>query len=135
LLAANCRTPRNQIVHWGWSIIFACQTGKLGYILLLFGPESVLSVNGIERGLAPEDLDLVEALIMKEGVHPKYNKITAKCACGNEVEMGSVLEEISTEICSACHPFFTGKQKLLDTAGRIEKFKKKYAKHLQQQGQ
>ena len=72
---------------------------------------------------------------MKEGIHPKYNRLVAKCACGNEIETGSVESEISTEICSACHPFFTGKQKLIDTAGRIEKFKKKYAKHLQQQEQ
>jgi large subunit ribosomal protein L31 len=65
---------------------------------------------------------------MKEGIHPEYHKISAKCACGNEIELGSVDKEIKTEICSACHPFFTGKQKLIDTAGRIEKFKKKYAK-------
>ncbi|MCW5213665.1 50S ribosomal protein L31 [Desulfobulbus sp. TB] len=56
----------------------------------------------------------------------------AQCACGNEIELGSVNESMEVEICSACHPFFTGKQKLVDTAGRIEKFKKKYAKHLAQ---
>ena len=67
---------------------------------------------------------------MKPDIHPEYHKINAKCACGNEVELGSVNEKIEVEICSACHPFFTGKQKLIDTAGRIEKFKKKYAKHL-----
>jgi large subunit ribosomal protein L31 len=67
---------------------------------------------------------------MKPDIHPAYHKIKAKCACGNEVELGSVNEEIEVEICSACHPFFTGKQKLVDTAGRIEKFNKKYAKHL-----
>ena len=67
---------------------------------------------------------------MRPDIHPTYNKITAKCACGNEVELGSVNEKIEVEICSACHPFFTGKQKLIDTAGRIEKFNKKYAKHL-----
>lgn len=64
---------------------------------------------------------------MKPDIHPKYNKIKAVCACGNEIELGSVNKEIHVEICSACHPFFTGKQKLIDTAGRIEKFKKKYA--------
>jgi large subunit ribosomal protein L31 len=69
---------------------------------------------------------------MKADIHPEYHKIKAKCACGNEVELGSVNESIDVEICSACHPFFTGKQKLVDTAGRIEKFKKKYAKHLAQ---
>ncbi|MBU0481968.1 MAG: 50S ribosomal protein L31 [Proteobacteria bacterium] len=66
---------------------------------------------------------------MKEGIHPEYHKIKATCACGNEIELGSVDKEIATEICSACHPFFTGKQKLVDTAGRIDKFNKKYAKH------
>lgn len=66
---------------------------------------------------------------MKEGIHPVYHKITADCACGNKVEIGSVLEEMKVEICSACHPFFTGKQKLIDSAGRIEKFKQRYAKH------
>ena len=64
---------------------------------------------------------------MKPDIHPKYNKIKAVCACGNEIELGSVNSENHVEICSACHPFFTGKQKLIDTAGRIEKYKKKYA--------
>jgi len=64
--------------------------------------------------------------IMKEGIHPKYYKATARCACGNEFEVGSTIEEIKVEICAKCHPFFTGKQKLVDTAGRIEKFRKKY---------
>lgn len=67
---------------------------------------------------------------MKEGIHPEYNKIKAQCACGNEVELGSVNKEIKVEICSACHPFFTGKQKLVDTAGRVEKFLKKYGRTL-----
>ncbi len=65
---------------------------------------------------------------MKPDIHPEYHKITAVCACGNTVEIGSVNKSMEVEICSACHPFFTGKQKLIDTAGRIEKFKKKYAK-------
>jgi len=65
---------------------------------------------------------------MKPNIHPEYHKINAVCACGNEFELGSVNSEMKVEICSACHPFFTGKQKLVDTAGRIEKFKKKYAK-------
>ena len=64
---------------------------------------------------------------MKPDIHPQYNRIKAVCACGNEIELGSVNNEMRVEICSACHPFFTGKQKLIDTAGRIEKFKKKYA--------
>lgn len=61
---------------------------------------------------------------MKQGIHPKYNKdVVAKCACGAEFATGSTREGISVEICSACHPFFTGKQKLVDTAGRVDKFK------------
>ena len=64
---------------------------------------------------------------MKPDTHPAYHQIKATCACGNEIEIGSVKTEIKVEICSGCHPFFTGKQKLIDTAGRIEKFKKKYA--------
>ena len=67
---------------------------------------------------------------MKSGIHPKYNRIMAKCACGNEVEVGTVNKEIKVEICSACHPFFTGKQKLVDTAGRVEKFLRKYGRTL-----
>ncbi|EKD37535.1 MAG: hypothetical protein ACD_75C01095G0004 [uncultured bacterium] len=66
---------------------------------------------------------------MKNGIHPEYNKIKAVCACGNEVELGSVMPAMKVEICSACHPFFTGKQKLVDSAGRIEKFKQRYADH------
>ncbi|PLX90456.1 MAG: 50S ribosomal protein L31 [Desulfuromonas sp.] len=66
---------------------------------------------------------------MREGIHPKYQDATIKCHCGNSIETRSTKGgEISTEICSACHPFFTGKQKLIDTAGRIERFRKKYAK-------
>ena len=67
---------------------------------------------------------------MKKDIHPEYHKINAKCACGNEVEVGTVNEEINVEICSSCHPFFTGKQKLVDTAGRVEKFLKKYGRSL-----
>jgi len=65
---------------------------------------------------------------MKTDIHPKYADTTIKCACGAEFEAGSTAKDIRIEICSACHPFFTGKQKLVDTAGRIERFRKKYAK-------
>lgn len=65
---------------------------------------------------------------MKEGIHPNYSEINVKCACGNTFPTRSTRKEIFTEICSACHPFFTGKQKLVDTAGRVERFKKRYAK-------
>lgn len=65
---------------------------------------------------------------MKMDIHPKYQETTIKCACGSSIEVGSTKKDISVEICSQCHPFFTGKQKLVDTAGRIERFRKKYAK-------
>ena len=64
---------------------------------------------------------------MKKNIHPEFNIIKASCACGNEFETGSTAKKIRVEICSACHPFFTGKQKLIDTAGRVERFQKKYA--------
>ncbi len=63
---------------------------------------------------------------MKKDIHPKYNKTTITCACGNVIETRSTAKELHVEICSNCHPFFTGKQKLVDTAGRVERFKKKY---------
>ena len=63
---------------------------------------------------------------MKKDIHPKYELTTIKCACGNVIETRSTVKNIEVEICSACHPFFTGKQKLVDTAGRIERFNKKY---------
>lgn len=64
---------------------------------------------------------------MKEGIHPKYEQTTSTCACGNVINVGSTREDIKVEICSNCHPFFTGKQKLVDTAGRIDRFRKKFA--------
>lgn len=64
---------------------------------------------------------------MKTDIHPEYSQTTIKCACGNDLEVGSTKKDITVEICSQCHPFFTGKQKLVDTAGRIERFRKKYA--------
>ncbi len=63
---------------------------------------------------------------MKQGIHPDYKKVTVKCACGETFETGSVKDSLSVEICSKCHPFYTGKQKLVDTAGRVDKFKKRY---------
>jgi large subunit ribosomal protein L31 len=63
---------------------------------------------------------------MKEGIHPRYDKAVVTCACGNRFETRSTIPEIHVEICSACHPFFTGKQKLVDTAGRVERFRRKY---------
>ncbi len=63
---------------------------------------------------------------MKEGIHPKYGKAKVRCACGNEFETCSTKEEIRVDICSKCHPFFTGKQKLVDTGGRVDRFKKRF---------
>ena len=65
---------------------------------------------------------------MKENIHPQYGVSKVSCACGNTFETRSTVSEINVEICSSCHPFFTGKQKLVDTTGRIEKFQKKYGK-------
>jgi large subunit ribosomal protein L31 len=64
---------------------------------------------------------------MKPDIHPAYKETTIECACGNVIHVGSAKTDIKVEICSNCHPFFTGKQKLVDTAGRIERFRKKYA--------
>ncbi|MBP3922700.1 MAG: 50S ribosomal protein L31 [Ruminiclostridium sp.] len=63
---------------------------------------------------------------MREGIHPNYQPTTIKCACGEVIETRSTKQDIKVEICSKCHPFFTGKQKLVDTGGRVDKFKKKY---------
>jgi large subunit ribosomal protein L31 len=63
---------------------------------------------------------------MKDKLHPKYEQTRITCACGNVIETRSTVKDIKVEICSACHPFFTGKQKLVDTAGRIERFRRKY---------
>lgn len=65
---------------------------------------------------------------MKEKIHPELKKINIKCACGNTIEtLSTMKEDYTVEICSSCHPFFTGKQKLIDSAGKVEKFQRKYA--------
>ncbi len=64
---------------------------------------------------------------MKKDIHPDYHDVTVTCACGNSFKTRSTKKEISVEICSACHPFFTGKQKLVDSAGRVDKFNRRYA--------
>ena len=63
---------------------------------------------------------------MREKIHPKYEMTKISCACGNVIETRSTVKDLKVEICSTCHPFFTGKQKLVDTAGRIERFRRKY---------
>ena len=65
---------------------------------------------------------------MKAKIHPEYNEVTISCACGSSYETRSTREAYRVEICSACHPFFTGKQKLIDSAGRVERFKTRYTK-------
>ncbi len=66
---------------------------------------------------------------MKADIHPKYKEITVICSCGNRFQVRSTLgKDLHIEVCSACHPFYTGKQKIMDTAGRVEKFRQKYAK-------
>ena len=64
---------------------------------------------------------------MKQGIHPEYVEVMVHCACGNSFTTRSTKKDLRVEICSACHPFFTGKQKLVDTAGRVERFEKRYA--------
>lgn len=63
---------------------------------------------------------------MKKEIHPKYEKAIISCACGSSFETGSTKKNMKVEICSVCHPFFTGKQKIIDTAGRVERFNRKY---------
>ena len=63
---------------------------------------------------------------MKEKIHPKYYETKITCACGNVIPTRSTVKDITVEICSNCHPFFTGKQKLIDTAGRVERYKRRY---------
>ncbi|MGA1862432.1 50S ribosomal protein L31 [Deferribacter thermophilus] len=66
---------------------------------------------------------------MKKGIHPEVKEVVFKCACGNEIKALSTAKKTGIAICSACHPFFTGKQKFVDTAGRVEKFMKKYGNY------
>ena len=63
---------------------------------------------------------------MREGIHPKYEEATIRCACGNVIETRSTKGDITVEVCSKCHPYFTGKQKLVDTGGRVDRFKKRF---------
>jgi large subunit ribosomal protein L31 len=65
---------------------------------------------------------------LKEGIHPAYNETVVVCACGEKFTTRSTRQQIQVDICSKCHPFFTGKQKIVDAEGRVEKFKRKYAK-------
>lgn len=71
---------------------------------------------------------------MKKEIHPEIHQITAHCACGNAFRTSSTATELNVTICSACHPFFTGQQKFVDTAGRIERFEKRYSKDAKDTG-
>lgn len=68
---------------------------------------------------------------MKQDIHPKYHKVVATCVCGNEFLIGSTKPEIKVEICSACHPFYSGTQKIIDAEGRVDRFQKRYGKDKQ----
>jgi len=70
---------------------------------------------------------------MKQGIHPEYQVATVHCACGNTFQTRSTLKDIHVEICSVCHPFFTGRQKLVDTAGRVERFRQKWGEAASEQ--
>ena len=70
--------------------------------------------------------DKKEVNDMREGIHPKYEQTTIRCACGNVFTTGSTKKDIRVEICSKCHPFYTGKQKLVDTGGRVDRFNKRF---------
>jgi len=70
---------------------------------------------------------------VKEGIHPKYADVEARCACGNTFKTRSTKPELHLEICSACHPFFTGRQKMIDTEGRVDRFQKKYGTQTSEQ--
>ena len=74
------------------------------------------TIEGILKGVAE----------LKEGIHPNYEEATVKCACGMEFKTRSTKKDIRLDICSNCHPFFTGKQKLVDTGGRVDRFKKRF---------
>ena len=67
-----------------------------------------------------------EVIDMKEGIHPKYETTTIRCACGEVIETRSTKKDLHVDICSKCHPFFTGQQRILDSAGRVERFRKRF---------
>jgi large subunit ribosomal protein L31 len=70
---------------------------------------------------------------MRQGIHPDYQIATVHCSCGNTFQTRSTKSDLRVEICSSCHPFYTGKQKLVDTGGRVERFQRRYAKQQEQQ--
>jgi len=89
---------------------------------LLFGKSYVNITDAFMKRSSKEK----EVNIMKEGLHPNYEQTTIRCACGNVIETGSTKKDIRVEVCSKCHPFYTGKQKMVDTGGRVSRFNKKF---------
>jgi large subunit ribosomal protein L31 len=87
-----------------------------------------VAILGLSPYLSHRKLRNRERNQMKPGIHPAYKKAVVKCVCGNTFETRSTAGNLHVEICANCHPFYTGKQKLLDSAGRVERFNKKYAK-------
>ena len=88
--------------------------------------DSIFERLKIAKGFYALLLDKKEVNEMKEGIHPKYEQTTIRCNCGNVFTTGSTKKEIRVEICSKCHPFYTGKQKLVDTGGRVDRFNKRF---------
>jgi len=83
--------------------------------------------NGFSYKIARFPVPPIEESVMKSGIHPNYNQINVTCSCGTTFKTRSTLgKDLHVEVCSACHPFYTGKQKIVDTAGRVEKFRQKY---------
>jgi len=88
------------------------------------GPNSTQgAVSGTARLAAP----IIRRVVMKAEIHPKYETVTAKCSCGNSIQTRSTLcEDFQVDVCSQCHPFFTGKQKVVDSGGRVDRFNKRF---------
>ena len=88
--------------------------------------DSFLAQGGICVLHDKDDYDSYFEDTMKAGIHPDYQQTTIRCACGNVIETGSTKKDIRVEVCSKCHPFYTGKQKMVDTGGRVAKFNKRF---------
>ena len=88
--------------------------------------DSFLAQGGICMLHDKDDYDSYFEDTMKAGIHPDYQQTTIRCACGNVIETGSTKQDIRVEVCSKCHPFYTGKQKMVDTGGRVSRFNKKF---------
>ena len=76
--------------------------------------------------LCGEEIGAIKEIKVKKGIHPEYYETTITCGCGNSIKTKSTSKNLKVEICSQCHPFYSGKQKLIDTAGRVERFRQKY---------